>query len=178
MAKQPGKDLQAAIRAKGHDWQAGSTSISELPVAEQKSRLGLTVTKAELQATAKAIQAAAAMRALHALPAVPAAVDWRRIAWLSMGVLRTTPDLKRTMRSRFPRSRLATGEQVLCSDGKLRYFQPLRVAMYRKMLNWIRRGAPTVKIYLCMESKEVWQQVFGFAPSCEKELGNQMAPHS
>ena len=77
MAKQPGKDLQAAIRAKGHDWQAGPTSISELPVAEQKSRLGLTVTKAELQATAKAIQAAAAMRALHALPAVPAAVDWR-----------------------------------------------------------------------------------------------------
>jgi len=26
-----------------------------------------------------------------------------------------------------------------------------------------------------MESKEVWEQVFGFAPSCEKELGNQMA---
>jgi spore photoproduct lyase len=106
-----------------------------------------------------------------------AAVDWRRIAWLSMGVLRTTPELKRTMRDRFPRSRLITGEQVLCPDGKLRYFQPLRVAMYRKMLHWIRRAAPTVKVYLCMESKEVWQQVFGFAPSCEKELGNQMAPH-
>jgi hypothetical protein len=27
-----------------------------------------------------------------------------------------------------------------------------------------------------MESREVWQQVFGFAPACEKELGNQMAP--
>jgi hypothetical protein len=27
-----------------------------------------------------------------------------------------------------------------------------------------------------MESKEIWQQVFGFAPACEKELGNQMAP--
>jgi hypothetical protein len=26
-----------------------------------------------------------------------------------------------------------------------------------------------------MESKEVWEQVFGFAPSCEKELGNQIA---
>jgi hypothetical protein len=25
-----------------------------------------------------------------------------------------------------------------------------------------------------MESKEVWEQVFGFSPSCEKELGNQM----
>jgi len=93
-----------------------------------------------------------------------------------MGVLRTTPELKRTMRERFPASRLATGEQVFCPDGKLRYFQPLRVAMYRKMLAWIRRTAPTVKVYLCMESREVWRQVFGFAPSCEKELGNQMAP--
>lgn len=103
-------------------------------------------------------------------------VDWRRISWLSMGVLRDTPSLKRLMRERFPETRLLTGEQVLCPDGKLRYFQPLRVDMYRKMLQWIRRAAPTVKVYLCMESKEVWEQVFGFAPSCEKELGNQMAP--
>jgi DNA repair photolyase len=103
-------------------------------------------------------------------------VDWRRISWLSMGVLRDTPRLKRVMRERFSQTRLLTGEQVLCPDGKLRYFQPLRINMYRKMLHWIRRAAPTVKVYLCMESKEVWEQVFGFAPSCEKELGNQMAP--
>ncbi|MGH7827512.1 MAG: radical SAM protein [Candidatus Binatia bacterium] len=105
-----------------------------------------------------------------------AAVDWRKISWLSLGVLRNTPGLKRTMRKRFSKTQLLTGEQVLCPDGKLRYFQPLRVEMYREMVRWIRRAAPTVKIYLCMESKEVWQQVFGFAPSCEKELGNQMAP--
>lgn len=100
-----------------------------------------------------------------------AAVDHRRIAWISMGVLRTTPGLKRTMRSRFPASCLPAGEQVLCPDGKMRYFQPLRVAMYRKMLGWIRAASPIVFVYLCMESREVWQQVFGFAPSCEKELG-------
>jgi spore photoproduct lyase len=105
-------------------------------------------------------------------------LDWRRISWLSLGVLRDTPSLKRLMRERFPQTRLLTGEQVLCPDGKLRYFQPLRVDMYRKMLQWIRRAAPTVKVYLCMESKEVWEQVFGFAPSCERELGNQMAPAS
>jgi spore photoproduct lyase len=102
-------------------------------------------------------------------------IDWRRIAWLSIGVLRNTPGLKRTMRDRFPRTALLTGEQVLCPDGKLRYFQPLRAEMYRKMLSWIRHAAPTVKVYLCMESKEVWEQVFGYAPSCEKELGNQIA---
>jgi spore photoproduct lyase len=103
-------------------------------------------------------------------------IDWRRLSWLSLGVLRETPGLKRKMRERYPLSRLLTGEQVLCPDGKMRYFQPLRVEMYRSMVQWIRRHAPTVKIYLCMESREIWQQVFGFAPACEKELGNQMAP--
>jgi len=107
-----------------------------------------------------------------------ATVDWRRIAWLSMGVLRNTPGLKRVMRQRFPDSRLLAGEQVLCPDGKMRYFQQLRVAVYRKMLTWVRRHSPTVKTYLCMESKSVWQQVFGFAPSCEKELGSLMASQS
>lgn len=105
-----------------------------------------------------------------------AAIDPNRVSWISLGVLRNTPGLKRVMRERFPVSHLLTGEQVYCPDGKLRYFQPLRVEMYRKMVGWVRRRAPTVKIYLCMESKEVWQQVFGFAPACEKELGNQMAP--
>jgi spore photoproduct lyase len=99
-----------------------------------------------------------------------------RLSWLSLGVLRNTPRLKRVMRERFSTTRLLTGEQVFCADGKLRYFQPLRVEMYRKMVGWIRPRAPTVTIYLCMESKSVWQQVFGFTPACEKELGNQMAP--
>ncbi len=105
-----------------------------------------------------------------------AAIDWRKLSWLSLGVLRQTAALKRTMRERYPESGLLTGEQVLCPDGKFRYFQPLRVEMYRKMVRWIRRAAPTVKIYLCMESRQVWEQVFGFAPACEKELGNQLAP--
>ena len=106
-----------------------------------------------------------------------ATVDWRRISWLSMGVLRNTPGLKRAMRERLPRTRLLAAEQVPNSDGKLRYFQPLRIEMYRNMLGWIRRIAPTVKVYLCMESRHVWEQVFGYAPSCEKELGAQLDPH-
>jgi spore photoproduct lyase len=103
-----------------------------------------------------------------------ATIDWRKLSWVSLGVLRDTPGLKRTMRERFPRSQLLAGEQVLCPDGKLRYYQPLRVEMYRQMFGWIRRAAPTVKVYLCMESREVWEQVFGYAPSCEKDLGNQL----
>ena len=113
-----------------------------------------------------------------ALDQVFGSVDWRRIAWLSLGVLRGTPGLKRIIRDRFPRTQVLTGEQVLCSDGKLRYFQPMRVNIYRTMLRWIRRAAPTLQVYLCMESKEVWQQVFGYAPTCERELGSQLVPSS
>jgi len=103
-----------------------------------------------------------------------ACIDARRVAWLSMGVLRTTPSLKRIMRRRFPDTRILSGEQILCPDGKMRYFQPLRVHMYRKMLEWIRQASPTVFVYLCMETREVWDQVFGFFPSCEKELGERL----
>lgn len=102
------------------------------------------------------------------------AVDHKRVAWVSMGVLRATPALKRAMRRRFPQTTILSGEQVFCPDGKARYFQPLRVKMYRKMLGWIRRASPTVFVYLCMESREVWEQVFGFFPACEKELGSRM----
>ncbi|HXG51614.1 MAG TPA: radical SAM protein [candidate division Zixibacteria bacterium] len=105
-----------------------------------------------------------------------ATVDWRRVSWLSMGVLRATPALKRAMRERGASARLLAGEQVLCRDGKLRYFQPLRVQMYRRMLGWIRSAAPATKVYLCMESREVWQDVFGYAPGCEKELGDLLLP--
>ena len=101
-------------------------------------------------------------------------IDSRKVVWVSLGVLRNTPGLKRIIRERFPSTPLLSGEQVICPDGKMRYFQPLRVSMYRKMLRWIRDASPTVFVYLCMESKEVWQQVFGFTPSCEKELGSQM----
>jgi spore photoproduct lyase len=69
---------------------------------------------------------------------------------------------------------ILSGEQIPCPDGKMRYFQPLRVAMYRKMRQWIREAAPLVPIYLCMETREVWDQVFGYFPSCGKELGNEL----
>jgi spore photoproduct lyase len=104
-----------------------------------------------------------------------ASVDFRKVAWTSLGVLRNTSGLKRVMRRRFPGTTLLSGEQVPCPDGKMRYFHPLRVAMYRKMAGWIRQAAPTVFVYLCMESREVWEQVFGFAPSCEKDLGARVA---
>jgi C1A family cysteine protease len=68
--------LQSAILAKGFNWTAGKTSVSDLSDRERKARLGLRVDPKEIQATAKAIAAAEQMRALAAI-AAPPSVDWR-----------------------------------------------------------------------------------------------------
>jgi hypothetical protein len=38
---------------------------------------------------------------------------------------------------------------------------------------WLREVDPDLFIYLCMESKEVWEEVFGWAPSNSHHL-NQL----
>ncbi|MBI3314241.1 MAG: hypothetical protein HYZ83_08410 [Candidatus Omnitrophica bacterium] len=83
------------------------------------------------------------------------------IAWISLGCLRFMPDLKGIMQERFPKSSLAQAEWIRGMDGKMRYFKPRRIEIYRQMVKAIRRHLPTVTLYLSMESPEVWKQVFG-----------------
>lgn len=71
-------NLQAAIRSAGHNSQADPTSVSALSAAERKSRLGLEMTAAELQATARAIQVA------NFLPQPPACSGRRRPSFAFM----------------------------------------------------------------------------------------------
>jgi spore photoproduct lyase len=100
---------------------------------------------------------------------VPAA----SIAWISVGSLRMTSSLKDIMRRRFPSSFLPLGELVPCPDGKMRYFKPLRVGMYRQVLKWIRAKSPTTQVYACMEGPGVWKEVFQSVPT-EAELGEEL----
>jgi spore photoproduct lyase len=86
------------------------------------------------------------------------------IVWISLGTLRFMPALKKNIQNRFPESRIIYGEFVAGLDGKMRYFKPLRIELYRRMVSWIRELAPDVCIYLCMEDNEVWQQSLGFIP--------------
>jgi len=87
------------------------------------------------------------------------------IAWISMGSFRFMPALKPVVQKRFPDSKIIYGEFIPGLDGKMRYFQPLRIELYRKVAEWIKERAPQVLIYLCMESDVVWKQAFGFTPS-------------
>ena len=69
--------LEAAIKERGYQWEAGTTSVSDLGPDQIKEHLGLRVTDQELRATARAIEAATAVRSLQAAPALPTAIDWR-----------------------------------------------------------------------------------------------------
>jgi spore photoproduct lyase len=102
------------------------------------------------------------------------AVDSKNIAWISLGALRFTPNLREKVRRRFPESKVPYGEFVPGHHGKLRYFRPIREEMYRKMESWIHEEAPQVFVYLCMESCLVWKRSFGRAPLDTSELSQQM----
>jgi spore photoproduct lyase len=102
-----------------------------------------------------------------------------RVAWISLGSMRYPPELKDALLAADPPSRLpdalASGpgsplegrllleEFVPCADGKHRYLQTERSALYRHLLAALEplHGVP---VYLCMESPAVWRNVFGVLP--------------
>lgn len=87
------------------------------------------------------------------------------IVWISLGSFRFIPALKQIIQQRFPASGIVYHEFVPGLDGKMRYFKPLRMNLYKKMVQWIREAAPDVCIYFCMEDDEVWEHSLGFTPS-------------
>lgn len=93
------------------------------------------------------------------------AIAPHNVSYMSMGSLRFAPALKDVVRARFPNSRLMYEELVPAADGKMRYFKPLRTAMYATVASWIQRYAADVPLYLCMESPDVWHKTFGQVPA-------------
>lgn len=96
------------------------------------------------------------------------------IVWISLGTFRFMPSLKSQIQRRFPKSNIIYGEFISGLDGKMRYFKPLRIEMYQKIVASIREFAPQVLIYLCMEDEEVWQRALGFKPSDQGGLSRML----
>jgi len=92
-------------------------------------------------------------------------ISSENIVWISLGTLRFVPALKPIIQKRFPKSKIIYGEFISGLDGKMRYFKPLRMNLYRKIVSNIKAYAPDVTIYLCMEDDEVWQKSLGYVPS-------------
>jgi spore photoproduct lyase len=96
------------------------------------------------------------------------------VVWISLGTFRFMPKLKTVIAQRFPDSKIAYGEFITGLDNKMRYFKPLRIGLYRKMVNWIREEAPDVTVYFCMEDDEVWEKCMGMIPSADGGLGRML----
>ena len=84
--------------------------------------------------------------------------DTSRIAWCSMGGFRCMPPLKTHLRRLGMDLPLFAGEMILGADGKLRYPRTLRVDFYRVMDDQFKRCHAEAPLYLCMESREVWEE--------------------
>ncbi len=94
-----------------------------------------------------------------------------RIRWISLGSLRFSPELKGIITDRFPDSRLPLGEMVPGGDGKLRYFKPLRLQLYRTIAGLLQdSGGERIPLYFCMEDDEVWRKVLKKSPGRKDDL--------
>jgi spore photoproduct lyase len=100
-------------------------------------------------------------------------IDSKRVIWISLGGFRYPPNLKAIAEERFPETKVFLGELFPGRDGKLRYLREIRTEMYQKMVGWLKEVDPDLFVYLCMESKEVWEKVFGWSPENSHHL-NQM----
>jgi len=90
-------------------------------------------------------------------PLIPA----ERVAWISMGTFRYPEAMEEIVLRNFPSCDLFREETVPCPDGKRRLPRPLREETYSYLLSRLKEFFPPERVYICMESRDVWDRVFG-----------------
>lgn len=101
----------------------------------------------------------------HVVEQIFSHVSSDNVVWISLGTFRFIPNLKPIVQKRFPDSKIIYGEFISGLDGKMRYFKPMRINLYRKIVGWIKEFSTDVLIYFCMEDDEIWNKSLGFIPS-------------
>lgn len=103
------------------------------------------------------------------------AANRERVAWISMGGFRYAPGFKDVLKTVEPDEDMTLEEMFPGIDGKFRYFKPIRIEMYKFLLDRIRKYTSKPFIYLCMESGDVWHQVMGREYSSSEELESEFS---
>lgn len=88
---------------------------------------------------------------VQAAEQIAAAVPEEKVAWVSVGLLRFSRELKKAVENRFPENTILDGEFLLDFDGKMRYPRPLRQEVYGYLLPRLRKLFPCAHVYVCME---------------------------
>ena len=78
-----------------------------------------------------------------------------KIAWISVGTLRFSRELKKQIETRFPDNFMLDGEFLLDFDGKMRYGDSQRIAAYQFLVPLLRKTFPQAHVYLCMEDPQI-----------------------
>jgi len=95
------------------------------------------------------------------------------IVYVSMGALRFISEMKEMLEN--ARSFYVTGEFIKGLDNKLRYFRPIRVRLYMDVKLFLLDYIDISRIYLCMESPQVWEEVFSIKGMNTKKLTERLA---
>ena len=93
-----------------------------------------------------------------------------QIEWISLGSFRYRKPLKQTIKERHKNTQLFTSEHVTSKDGKYRYLRPLRNQVYEKIRCFLDQQSSNMNVYMCMETREVWEGVTGKTPRSDKKL--------
>lgn len=78
-----------------------------------------------------------------------------KVAWISVGTLRFSRELKKMIENRFPRNTILDGEFLLDFDGKMRYGDGQRKEAYAFLVPLLRKAFPRAHVYLCMEDPHI-----------------------
>ncbi len=101
-------------------------------------------------------------------------IEPRGVAWISLGAMRYMPALKGVIRRRHGPSLVLRGEFIPALDGKMRYFKPIRIELYKLLKGLIEEWHPDPGLYLCMEREEVWEQSLGWSPKDSAGLASYL----
>ena len=104
-------------------------------------------------------------------------IEQSKLAWISMGGFRYTPGFKEILKRKFPDQTMTVEEMFPSIDGKFRYLKNKRIEIYRTILEHIYKNTETPFVYLCMESSDVWNSVFGRNYSSSEELEHDFSEH-
>ena len=93
-----------------------------------------------------------------------------QIEWISLGSFRFRKSLKKIINERHKNTRLFTGEHIASKDGKHRYLRSLRNEAYKNLRQFLKNISTDLDVYVCMETKEIWEGVTGKMPRSDKTL--------
>ncbi|HJO57931.1 MAG TPA: radical SAM protein, partial [Nitrospinaceae bacterium] len=88
----------------------------------------------------------------------------------SLGSFRYRGPLKQIIKERHEDTLLFTGEHVASKDGKYRYLRPLRNQIYESLRDALKKYSANLNVYMCMETREIWEGVTGKMPRSDEKL--------